>query len=184
VSASLKTHLNRGDILLRVREEESGEKAGEIASNSSEKGNGKKSTRKIVSVSAKSPACSSCSIPVLSVLAREPSNGMRARDVIREVRGWFDHLSTDDLEARYPESRKKITDTVIKFSKKNLTLKKQIFPAGNESIPLGVWKITHEGIKRLDREKASWQPRYSFHEDAILIVRDDTRNEDENGSAI
>jgi hypothetical protein len=51
--------------------------------------------------------------------------------------------------------------------KKNLSMKGEIFPAG-EGVPLGVWKATERGLERLSRKKDSWQPRYSTH-DAIII---------------
>ena len=93
---------------------------------------------------------------------------MPTKIVLQEVRGakWF-QLSEDDLDARYPLSRKEITNSVIKFGRKNLTIKGEIFPAG-EGAPIGVWRITIKGIERALKERELWRPRYTNRE-AVLI---------------
>ncbi len=133
----------------------------------------KRSTKITVQIRAKAPASSSCQIPILSVLSKAPVNGMLARDVLKQVKGLFGDLEEDDLAARYPSSKKKITDTVIKFCKKNLAMKNQIYQTGHEGIPIGIWKITRIGQARAAMEIGGWKPRYTRH-DAILV-----RNKDE-----
>jgi hypothetical protein len=125
-------------------------------------------TKVITRVNAKAPACSACEIPILSVLSEAPEEGMRAKVVIRQVKTkWFNRLNPVDCVARYPFSRKKITDTVVKFSKKNLALKHEVFPV-SEEIPLGNWKITQKGLVRVRNEIGGWTARYGYH-DAIII---------------
>ncbi len=75
---------------------------------------------------------------------------------------WFSDLSEDDCQAKYPSSRKKIIQTIIKFSKKNLALKDQVCSA-----PIGTWRITPKGAERVIKGMGEWVPRYSFH-DAII----------------
>jgi hypothetical protein len=163
------------ELLPQGEEKAIGKRTAESAVKTPKNSAKRKSTKKIISISAVSPSCSSCSIPILSVLAREPNKGMRAKNVIREVKGWFSDLGVSDVEARYPKSKKRITETVIKFCKKNLTLKNKIYRAGIEvgCVPLGLWKITPEGMKNLEKEKAAWKPKYSIHKDAILITFND-----------
>ncbi len=68
---------------------------------------------------------------------------MRAKAIIQEViANWFSDFSEDDRRARYAESRKKVTQTIIKFSKKNLALKDQVF-----SEPIGTWRIKPKGAR-------------------------------------
>jgi hypothetical protein len=77
---------------------------------------------------------------------------MPTKTVLQEVRSakWFGKLSEDDLEARYPQSKKKIVDSVVKFAKKNLALKGQVFPLGKD-VPYGTWKITRKGSERVSK---------------------------------
>jgi len=56
---------------------------------------------------------------------------------------------------------------VIKFARKNLVIKGQIYPAG-EGRPVGVWRATKMGLARASMERNDWVPRYSHH-DAIII---------------
>jgi len=99
--------------------------------------------RKISRVRTKAPAASNPELPILLTLSKCPTEGVRARDVLQEVRSakWFGMLNNDDRRARYPESRKKIVDTVIKFAKKNLVIKGEMYPVG-EGTPVGIWRIT------------------------------------------
>jgi len=94
--------------------------------------------------------------------------GMPTRIVLQEVRSekWF-KLTDDDLKARYPKSRRKIVDSVIKYARKNLVLKGQILPVG-ENVPIGTWRATRIGLARYAVEWKEWKPRYSTH-DAIII---------------
>jgi hypothetical protein len=129
----------------------------------------KKPAKIIVRVKSRAPACSSCEIPILHVISKDTINGVRTRDVIQEVRGekWFGGLNDDDRQARYPSSKKKIVDSVIKYARKNLTLKGDIFPVGRGS-SLGAWKITQKGLERVVMHARDWSPRYSTH-DAVII---------------
>jgi len=57
---------------------------------------------------------------------------------------------------------------VIKFAKKNLVLKGQVFPPGKDT-PFGTWKITRKGSERASMYRSSWSPKYSVHDDAVII---------------
>ena len=48
--------------------------------------------------------------------------------------------------AVYPESKKKIVETIIKFSRKNLVGKGEIHPVSEENF--GTWRATSKGIER------------------------------------
>ncbi|HXQ92831.1 MAG TPA: hypothetical protein VN739_07470 [Nitrososphaerales archaeon] len=102
------------------------------------------------------------------VLSKAPDVGVQTRTVLQEVRSarWFGKLDDDDRKARYQGSRRKITDSVIKWSKKNLVAKGEIFPPG-DGCQVGVWKITQKGLKRAKEEITGWSPFYSYH-DAII----------------
>jgi len=121
----------------------------------------------ITRITARSPTSSVCEIPILSLLFRAQEAGMSTRTVLQEVRSakWF-KLTDDDLKARYPKSRRKIVDSVIKYGRKNLVLKGQILPV--ESVAIGTWKATRIGLARYAMEWKEWKPRYSTH-DAIII---------------
>jgi len=127
-------------------------------------------TRIITRVRSKAPAASSPEIPILSTLMKDIPNGMSAKDVLKEVGSakWFDKLDDDDRKARYPKSKKKIVDSVIKFAKKNLVLKGQIYPPGKDA-SFGTWKITRKGSERASMYRSSWSPKYSVHDDAVII---------------
>ncbi len=127
-------------------------------------------TKIIVKVRATSPAATSPEIPILRVLAKNSQNGVRTRDALREVSGgvWYPKLNDDDRRARYSASRKKIVDSVIKFAKKNLVLKGEIY-AVDEDQPAVIWRITRKGLLRSAMEGNNWSPRYVIHEDAIVI---------------
>jgi hypothetical protein len=122
----------------------------------------------ITRIRATAPTSSACEIPILSILFRAQEAGMPTRTVLQEVRSakWF-KLTDDDLKARYPKSRRKIVDSVIKYSRKNLVLKGQILPVG-ENVPIGTWKATRIGLARYAMEWKEWKPRYSTH-DAVII---------------
>jgi len=127
----------------------------------------KRPNKVITRVRARAPASSACEIPILCVLSKSADTGVRASAVINEVRKRFSLLNTDDCKARYPASRKKITETIVKFVKKNLTIKNEVFSVGVQ-VPMGTWKITPKGIARLSNRVGEWKERYAYHE-AILI---------------
>jgi hypothetical protein len=125
-----------------------------------------KGTKVITQVNAKSPASSSCAIPILAVLSESPDNGIEAKAVIREVIKWFDRLDDQDVNARYAKSKKKITQTVVKYQKKTLAMKGQVFPADGKT--LGIWRITSKGSERVMKEKDTWVPRYTRHTGIVI----------------
>ncbi len=61
-------------------------------------------------------------------------------------------------ESVYSESKKNVVETVIKFSRKNLVEKGQLYPATEDSI--GIWKPTVTGIARAQKEAGNWEPKY------------------------
>jgi len=126
----------------------------------------------IIRVNARAPACSACELPILSVLSRAPETGTKTRAVLKEVSTmWFSLLNDDDRNARYPSSKRKIVESVVKYARKNLVIKGEIFPAGEDK-PAGIWRATRRGLERALKERGGWSPRYSNH-DAVII---DERN--------
>ncbi|MFI5421812.1 MAG: hypothetical protein ACHQ1H_12655, partial [Nitrososphaerales archaeon] len=80
--------------------------------------------------------------------------GLQTNVVLKEVASkWFKELSLEDLMAVYPESKKKIVETIIKFSRKNLVVKGEIHPVSEENF--GTWKATSKGIERTLKEGGS-----------------------------
>ncbi len=75
-------------------------------------------------------------------------------------RKYYPKLSSEDLEARYQNSGKKVTDSIIKFAKKHLVLKGEIQPIGLDC-EMGKWKITPLGLERTLKEDGVWTPKYS-----------------------
>jgi len=115
--------------------------------------------KRSISTTTRAPTHSSCEIPILNVLTKSPILGVRTDLVLKEVESkWFKELTTTDLGAVYPESRRKVVDTIIKFSRKNLVEKGQIHPAGVEYF--GIWKATQAGIGRAMKEGGNWIPKY------------------------
>src|SRR5579862_4462535 len=79
---------------------------------------GRKMAKKIITrVNAKAPTSSSCELPILYELLKDPQLGIATKIVLQEVRSakWFGKLTDDDKNACYPGSKKKIVDSVIKF---------------------------------------------------------------------
>jgi hypothetical protein len=116
--------------------------------------------KRYVSTWTKAPTHSSCEIPILGVLAKSPNFGLRTKIVLKEVESkWFKELTATDLTAVYPQSRRKIVDTIIKFSRKTLVEKGHIYPVvgGN----FGIWKATQGGIDRAMKSEGKWMPKYA-----------------------
>ncbi|HXQ91792.1 MAG TPA: winged helix-turn-helix domain-containing protein [Nitrososphaerales archaeon] len=128
-----------------------------------------KKTKIINPVRSRAPTASACEIPILRVISRAPDKGVSTKEVLEEVRSakWFRELNDDDRRARYPASGKKIVDSVIKFARKNLVMRGEIYPAG-EGMPIGVWRITPRGVDMAAIQEVHWKPRYSTH-DAVII---------------
>ena len=85
---------------------------------------------------------------------------------------WFPELTGIDTNAVYPESKKKIVDSVIKFAKKHLIMKGQAFPPGLEN-PVGTWRSTALGIERALKESGSWAPKYVDVHSLVEAEEDD-----------
>jgi hypothetical protein len=133
-------------------------------SNASRKDDQPKPAKVIISINSKAPTSTSPEIPILSVLSKVPETGIQASAVIKEVSmKWFEGLDENDRKSKYPSSKRRIVESIIKFSKKNLVMKDEVYPL-NEGVPLGVWRITKKGMERLAREKDGWTPRYRIHE--------------------
>jgi hypothetical protein len=138
-----------------------------------------RSTRKkIFRVRSQSPASGSTEIPILCVLSRAPDLQMRAKAVLQEVTGpkWFPNLSEEDRKARYPRSKRKIVESVAKWSKKDLVLSNQIYSPQEVTNP-GMWKLTAKGLARAKVDASGWTARYAVHEDAIVIERSAEKEE-------
>jgi hypothetical protein len=85
--------------------------------------------------------------------------GLQTNVVLMEVAStWFKELTETDLKAVYRESKKRIVETIIKFSRKNLVDKEEIHPVSEENF--GTWKATSKGIERALKEGGSWLPKY------------------------
>jgi hypothetical protein len=112
-----------------------------------------------VSAKTRAPSRSCPEVPILCVLAKSPTLGQQTKVVLKEVESkWFKELTVTDLKAVYPESKKKIVETIIKFSRKNLVVKGEIHPASEENF--GTWRATSKGIERALKEGGSWIPKY------------------------
>jgi hypothetical protein len=125
----------------------------------------------IKNIISKSPTCSSCEIPILKSLDDAPNHSLQLKQVVRTVlldRKWFPELSSNDLDALYPNSHRRISETVLKYARKNLTLKNELFSTG---ITPGVWRATEKGLERIhDMSKLdAWRASYSVHPEAIII---------------
>jgi len=98
--------------------------------------------------------------------------------VLREVREkWYPALDAEDLSAIYPESRKKVVDTVVKFARKHLVAKGQVY-APSEENPVGTWHATSKGIERAFTEREGWLPRYvEVH--SLIVYKEREEAEDD-----
>jgi len=120
----------------------------------------KNKRKRYISGRTKVPSHKSCEIPILSVLSKSPTLGLRTRIVLKDVESkWFKELTATDLGAVYPQSRRKVVDTIVKFSRKTLVEKGQIHPANGENF--GIWKATRAGIDRAMKEGGLWMPKYA-----------------------
>jgi hypothetical protein len=112
-----------------------------------------------VSAKTRAPARRSPEIPILCVLAKSPTLGQHTKVVLREIEcKWFKELTELDLKAVYSESKKKIVETIIKFSRKNLVVRGEVHPVSEEN--LGTSRATSKGIERALKEGGSWVPKY------------------------
>ena len=106
------------------------------------------------------PARSSPEIAILSILSRSPASGIPTAAVLSEVKAkWFPALDADDISAVYLASHKRVVDTVVKFAKKHLVAKAQVYAHGANA-PVGIWRATSTGIERAFKEQEGWVAGY------------------------
>ena len=118
------------------------------------------------------PVPSNPQIPILLVLSGAKDGEMRTSDVLRELRNseWYgESLRSLDFRGVYPHSHKSIFDTTIKFARKDLTLKRQLFPIGEEC-KQGWWKLTPLGRERAVCDGQSWAPKFTIRAALVEIV--------------
>jgi len=106
-------------------------------------------------IASKAPTSTSCEIPILVTLL-EKGSGFRlsAKKVIEELtttsrQRWFPELSEEDLQARHSSSKRKIVEIAIRFARKNLELREELYPPSDKH-PAGVWEVA------MHRELNSW----------------------------
>ncbi|MFI5420851.1 MAG: hypothetical protein ACHQ1H_07770 [Nitrososphaerales archaeon] len=117
--------------------------------------------RDYVPARTRAPTRTSPELAILSILARSPASGIRTYIVLHEVKTkWFPELTVTDTNAVYPESKKKIVDSVIKFAKKHLIMRGEVFPPSAEN-PMGIWRATSLGVERALKEAGNWVPKYT-----------------------
>jgi hypothetical protein len=122
-------------------------------------GKRKRKPKAYASVPIKIPSRNAPEVPILVTLAKSP-DGQKTAEVLWQVKKhWFKELSDIDLLARYPESKKRIVDSVIKFGRKHLIGKGELYPPSEEN-PIGRWRATPAGVKRAQSEEGSWSPSY------------------------
>ena len=108
----------------------------------------------LVTAKTKAPGRSSPEIAILSILSRAQASGVPTAAVLREVKEkWFPGLSAEDLSAVYPESKKNVVDTVVKFARKHLVERGQVHTL-DDANPVGTWRITSSGMERALREQS------------------------------
>jgi hypothetical protein len=137
---------------------------------------GSRGIRKVIRrITSKSPTSSSAEIAILHVLSHAPENELPAKAAINEVAEsgkWFSKLNENDLAARYENSRRRIVEIVVRYSRKNLVTKGQIEPPGTRP---GVWRLTPKGLERI-RGDDNWRAKYSVHA-AIIFENSEGRDE-------
>jgi hypothetical protein len=112
-------------------------------------------------------------IPILCVLSRSPKLGLECRFVREELkRKYYPALRPEDLEARYKESGKKIVDSVVKFAKKHLVLRGEVYEVGR-TCKRGIWRITPIGLERMLKEESTWVPKLSEYLGYVPTTEDD-----------
>ena len=120
-----------------------------------------KRVRALSLVKVLGPARRNPEIPILQILSTSPKLGLTCKFVREQVKQkYYPKLSSEDLEARYQTSGKKVVDSVIKFAKKHLAMRGQIYPIGPDC-EKGTWKITPLGVERMLKEDGAWAPQYS-----------------------
>jgi|SRR5579872_2447117 len=120
-------------------------------------------------------------LPILATLAKSPS-GLKTKYVLHQVKTeWFKELGETDLSGVYEESKKGIVDTVIKYARKHLIQKGELY-APSEENPIGTWRATPKGIRRAQSELEGWSPAYVQVSAMIKVEMEDSPNESGNGT--
>ena len=130
-------------------------------------------------ITSSAPTSTSCEIPILVTLL-EGRSGFRlsAKKVIEELtitsrQRWFPELNEEDLQARHSSSKRKIVEIAIRFARKNLELKEELYPLSDKH-PAGLWEVSMKGKMSLsvwaNRGHDQWRANYSIHEDALVPV--------------
>jgi hypothetical protein len=121
---------------------------------------------------AKYPSQKCAEVAILTILGRSSNTtGVRTSAVLKELKeNFFKELSPVDLGARYPRSRKGVVDTSLKFGRKNLVQRGEVFPVGNSGSPVGIWRICEKGKRRLEKEMGAWAPKYVHHSNLLVEV--------------
>jgi len=97
---------------------------------------------------------------------------MKTKFVLKKIRReYYPELSRMDIEAVYAESRKKVFESIVKFAKKHLVEKREIYLAGSDGIEIGIWKPTPKGCERAFLYGERWQPE--FKEYAAFLPSED-----------
>ncbi|HXQ93388.1 MAG TPA: hypothetical protein VN739_10320 [Nitrososphaerales archaeon] len=140
----------------------------------------KRKKPKIFHLVVKIPSRGAPELPILATLAKSPSV-LKTKYVLHQVKtNWFKELSETDLSGVYQESKKGIVDTVVKYSRKHLIEKGDLF-APSEENPIGTWRATPKGVKRAQSEKEGWKPTYV--QVSAMIETVDNPRESGNGTA-
>jgi hypothetical protein len=128
----------------------------------------KKNTRRTFRKAViRTPSRNAAQIPILILLSRSPGSEMKTKEVLQDLRNgpWFDRLNSLDKAGIYELSRKNVFDSVVKFSRKALVFKKELFPV--EVSGIGIWKATVAGVERSSHEGPTWKATYSLREALI-----------------
>jgi hypothetical protein len=134
------------------------------------------------SVVIKIPTRSAPELPILATLAKSPS-GLKTKYVLQQVKTtWFKELSETDLLGVYEESKKGIIDTVVKYARKHLIQKGELY-APSEENPIGTWRATPKGVKRVQSELEGWSPAYVQVSAMIKVEVEDGPNDPGDGTA-
>jgi len=116
----------------------------------------------LIPVTIRGLSWNNAEVPILSVLERFPETGAETGVVLTEVKKRYDFSKTD-LAAIYASSGKRIIDSIIKFSRKNLIEKAEVYPIGKGCIE-GIWKATPRGLQRAATVVGDWTPVYSKYQ--------------------
>jgi hypothetical protein len=109
----------------------------------------------------RAPSWRNAEIPRLEVLSKSPNGASTTKGVLRQVQRRY-NFSQKDLAGRYAISGSSVVDTIIKYARKNLVMRNEVFASGVKCT-VGEWKITRKGKERALRECSEWAPKYSHY---------------------